>query len=59
MKCEICGRGMVEGVNLHRQNEKGVNGVWRCDEHNILPIAPEVQLIIDGLKLHKKRTYLQ
>lgn len=30
MKCEICNRGMESGVTLHRVNEKGVTGIWRC-----------------------------
>lgn len=49
MTCEICGRGMKEHVNLYRQNEKGVKGVWRCDDHNTLPISPEVQQIVEAL----------
>lgn len=43
MKCEICKRGMESGVNLHRQNEKGVKGVWRCDDCNLLPLDPKIQ----------------
>lgn len=31
MKCEICGKGMREGVTLIRQNPKGEFGVWRCE----------------------------
>lgn len=49
MVCEICGKGMKERVNLHRQNEIGVKGIWRCDAHNILPISEEVQQLIDIL----------
>lgn len=30
MKCEICGKGMKEGVSLYRVNRKGIAGVWRC-----------------------------
>jgi len=50
MKCEICGKGVKDGANLHRQNEKGIKGIWRCEEHNTLPIDPEIQVIIDCLK---------
>lgn len=32
MKCDKCNQGMVEGKTLHRQNEKGVTGIWRCEE---------------------------
>lgn len=49
MKCEICGKGMESMVNFHRQNETGVKGIWRCDEHNTLPISEEVQQLIDIL----------
>lgn len=32
MECEICKRNPIDdGVVLHRVNEKGVNGIWRCD----------------------------
>ena len=50
MRCEICGRGMESMVNLHRQNELGEIGIWRCDDHNQLPVCEEVQQIIDALK---------
>lgn len=49
MKCEICGRGIPEGASLHRQNEKGVKGIWRCERCNILPIDPEIKIIMDAL----------
>lgn len=29
LNCEVCKRG-VEEVSLHRVNEKGVPGIWRC-----------------------------
>jgi hypothetical protein len=34
MKCEICGKTPFMGATLFRQNEKGVVGIWRCEEHN-------------------------
>lgn len=38
--CSYCnGKGMKEGANLHRQNEKSVKGIWRCEDHNNLPIC--------------------
>jgi len=51
MMCEICGRkpGVDDGVILYRQNETGVKGVWRCQDHNSLPIDPEVQEISELL----------
>lgn len=30
MHCEVCHKGMKEGVTLHRVNAKGVKGIWRC-----------------------------
>lgn len=37
---------MTEGKTLHRQNEKGVIGIWRCEEcmtpEEILAVDPEV-----------------
>lgn len=50
MKCEICGKGPVEGVSVFRQNELGVVGIWRCTECrktrvDNAPIDPEVQQI--------------
>lgn len=49
MKCVVCGRGMAHGVTLYRINEKGVKGVWACDQHR--PAAsphldPEVREIV-------------
>lgn len=46
MKCEVCGKGMAEGVSLFRQNELGVTGIWRCREHNEKPPEPEVDDIV-------------
>lgn len=36
MKCEVCGRspGTDSSITLFRQNEKGVPGIWRCEEHS-------------------------
>jgi hypothetical protein len=34
MRCEICKRSaFVDGVTLHRVNELGVAGIWRCTAH--------------------------
>jgi hypothetical protein len=33
MKCEVCGKGVFDGVKLHRVNKKGVPGIWRCSRH--------------------------
>jgi hypothetical protein len=30
MKCEICNRGVPDGVDLYRVNPKGIEGIWRC-----------------------------
>ncbi len=50
MKCEICEKGIPNGVNLFRQNEKGVAGVWRCTEHNKKYVHEDVKDIIEALK---------
>lgn len=52
MQCEICGRGpdpSKGGVTIHRQNKKGVKGIWRCLEHNTLPVSKEAIQIIEAL----------
>jgi hypothetical protein len=34
MECEICKRTVTQdSVTLHRINEKGVKGIWRCETH--------------------------
>lgn len=36
MRCEVCNRGPAPdagGVTVHRVNELGVSGIWRCKEH--------------------------
>jgi len=55
MKCEICGKGMAEGKTLHRVNEKGVKGVWRCNQHlsfdqeaNLDPEVRDIVRIIEA-----------
>lgn len=48
--CEVCRRGLTTGVNhLHRQNEKGVLGVWRCEDCNTKVVSKEVKHIFDVL----------
>lgn len=32
MTCYICGLGMGEGISLFRVNEKGVPGIWVCED---------------------------
>ncbi len=33
LRCEVCGKGLVDGVALWRANPKGKPGIWRCGEH--------------------------
>ena len=33
MECYECKRGMLDGVALFRMNEKGVEGIWACEDH--------------------------
>lgn len=46
MTCEICKRGIADGIALFRQNPKGEKGIWRCREHNQAAIDPEVNDIV-------------
>lgn len=32
MKCEICQKNVFEAQSLHRVNEFGVKGIWRCEK---------------------------
>jgi hypothetical protein len=34
MKCFICGKTPADGVNLYRQNPKGVAGIFACYAHS-------------------------
>lgn len=61
MKCEICGKGMEQGVTLFRVNELGVTGVWRCREHMEKqpdPIVEDIVNIIEfgGTKKERDRS---
>jgi len=49
MKCELCGANPATDtrVALIRQNPTGVKGIWRCLKCNTLPVAGEVQDIIN------------
>ena len=31
VECEVCKKGIPEVAILHRVNEKGVPGIWRCE----------------------------
>ena len=45
-KCHVCGKASP----LFRQNEKGVPGIWACDEHNKKPVDPLVKEIVDAVR---------
>lgn len=50
MQCHICGKGPAPehgGVTVYRQNEKGVPGIWACEQHRKAPVDPETQDIVD------------
>jgi hypothetical protein len=32
--CEICKRGLQDGVTLYRSNPKGLDAIWRCELHS-------------------------
>jgi len=31
--CMFCRKGPMDGVTVHRINEKGVDGIWACNTH--------------------------
>jgi hypothetical protein len=41
--CHVCGKGPADGVNLFRQNRKGVEGEWACKDHSTVEIDPEIE----------------
>lgn len=45
-ECEVCARSVNE-VQLHRVNEKGVPGIWRCPDHLTTKIDPVVEELCD------------
>ena len=59
MKCEICNRGMAEGVTLYRVNEFGVLGIWRCPAHLAFDqeaaLDPEVKKLINIIEGENRR----
>jgi len=53
MTCLFCGKGMREGVTLHRVNPTGEKGVWVCEKDlpkTDVKVAEDVRDIIDALK---------
>ena len=51
MKCQVCGKGPVEGVSLFRVNAKGQPFVGRCRAHlgASAPVDPEVEAIVNAI----------
>jgi hypothetical protein len=52
VKCEVCGKGLADGVSLFRQNATGQPGVWRCEVDNQAPVDEGVALvtaIVEGM----------
>jgi len=50
MICEICYKGIGDGVALFRQNAKGQIGIWRCTACNKKRIAPDVLEIVQAVQ---------
>lgn len=57
--CELCKRTIEQVRSLHRQNEKGVKGVWRCNDCNTKPVDLVVTKIMDALAPKVKKEFLQ
>ena len=50
VKCEICGFGPADGVTVHRTNEYGVEGIWRCEQHLDGPVDEDVAELVAVLE---------
>lgn len=53
MKCQIYSKTIPE-VALFRQNALGEMGIWRCREHNLLPIPFEIGDIVSVIENSNK-----
>ena len=55
MECEICQRRPdKDGIAIHRINEKGIPGIWRCEDHmEGRKVDKAVQDIIDTIREKK------
>lgn len=43
IECEICKRRPDgDGITVYRINEKGVPGIWRCEDHLRTLVDPEL-----------------
>ncbi len=51
MKCEICKLGPEDGVTIHRQNNFGEKGIWRCEDHNEKIVESDIQELVNVLEL--------
>lgn len=54
MKCVDCGYGLADGRSLHRQNEKGVPGIWKCEQCNKLEVHEDVANVVASVELMNK-----
>lgn len=53
MKCLFCDRSIQAGDTMHQINEKGVPGIWACNEHfeqGDWPRDPETMRIVRALE---------
>lgn len=52
MKCCKCGKGVFDGVALHRVNEVGVSGIWECDDcvdvSSVDPVVLDIVRTVQG-----------
>lgn len=61
MCCEVCNKTVAgDGVTLHRVNELGVKGIWRCKDcmtpEQVAAIDPVVADITKAIEEHNATT---
>lgn len=49
-ECEICHRGIMEGVTLWRMNETGVDGIWRCTAHRTSAVDALLEEVVTDIE---------
>ena len=63
LQCEVCHKNIHDdGIQLHRVNETGVEGIWRCQYHitdeqrkSIDPFVAEICRVIEQDNIDKSQ----